>query len=279
MRQVSTRVGSKALHVAPEFARLGLAGELLWAAPMSHSASAPKRSLSSLLSRRVGRLPMDVAAQLAHGVLAALTDDAAPAASGQPLDAGAFLVGVDGRVTLGRGASGEVASDARAVGGVLYWLFTGVAPKAGASGAVPPASQLNPALDDELDALVSSLLSAGPATGAGCLDAARATVLCAMDDLDLAVDVGQVARCLAVELRAPEAEKAAPAPRPGAVKVAAAPRPTRRPPPVWERDDDDDDEADDVEAPVAWTPALRVDGWALAAAGFAVVALVFGVAL
>lgn len=251
----------------------------------TRSFVATTASLQSLLDRTPGaRAPMDVAVQLAHDVLRAAADVHARGGTLGAVDAASFEVAEDGAVTL-RGVSGgtDVLQDVQAVGVVLYQLVTGLTPSQARArlqvprlNEVPAPSRFNPALDDGLDALVTSMLAADPAERPYSLAHVLADVLNVMDELGLEVDAGVVARWAGLGDGTPVEKPAlvvAPAPAPlpvAAVVTKAAPR--RAPPRGWQTEDAEYDEDDDVQA-AGWAEPVRFDGWAVLAACFALATL------
>jgi hypothetical protein len=208
-------------------------------APAVSAARLP--TLQQLVASRGERLPLSMALTVGLELSRALE---AQHAAGRVRGAlGLAVVGfsAEGRLQLLEGAGDaaapevlrgeqpDVLSDVYALGAVLYQLLTGRSPTQarGALGALPPAGQLNPAVDGELELLVASMLAPEVDARPFTLRTVEAGLKRVFDELELSPATA--------ELRAAVL----------ALPVAKAP-PRRAPPPPVEHDEGDDD--DDTQA-------------------------------
>ncbi|MEW5741633.1 MAG: hypothetical protein AB1938_22130 [Myxococcota bacterium] len=261
----------------------------------TRSTVATSACLQSLLDRTPGaRPPMEVALLLAHDVLRSTALVHSEGRTCGAIDAASFEVAPDGHVSLkGEGGGTDVLADVQAVGGVLYQLFTGLTVSQARARLqvprlheVPAPARLNPTLDDELSAVVASMLASDPVARPYSLAHVLSDVLDVMDDLGLSHDEAVVAAWASLEAPAaapvvPLAVVAPPVvakPVVKAVPVAAAPLPAakqplhRAPPRSWQTDDDEQD-LDDEAADTSWAEPVRFDAWALLACCFAIASL------
>lgn len=226
--------------------------------PSSHS-------IGARLDAQAGRLPLELGLNLARELVKVVADAHQRGLRFGRLDASHFAVRGSGEVELvAQAAPGaDVATDMHAVGAILYRLFTGLTPKQARAALkvsslheVPAPAQLNPALDDTLDTLVAQMLSSHPGARPQSMRQVEAWLGDICEELDVQPSRAAVLRW-AGERPAPQA--------------APAPAPVKRVVPVFVEADDDEDLDDDAEADDAPGP-VRFDAWAVAAAGFSVVA-------
>lgn len=224
----------------------------------------------ALATRLTERLPLDVAISLSVELL-----EAVAAVHQQRRVLGGFsaadvTVLADGSVALlcASKSGDDLSLDTFSVGTVLYQVFTGLTPNQARARcsvsplhAVPPASLINPALDDSIDALLSQLLDKNAAHRPHSVRVVEAVLeeVCELFDLE------PTKTLVATWWNAVAAPVAKP------VVVAA---PVKKHVPtlrlvVDEADsEEDDDERDDTED----VGPLRFDAWAMALCAFGVAA-------
>ncbi|MBE2251642.1 MAG: hypothetical protein IAE78_19015 [Myxococcus sp.] len=243
----------------------------------NHLPTVARHSLEALLVE--GRMPLDAALQLAHGLVRALDDQHATGQALGPFDAASISVDVLGHVVmkpslrpdaaapeLGVGAVPDLLSDLHSLGGVFYRLFAGLSHHEASrrsGGALVPPSRFNPTIDDALDGLVLTLLDADPMERPYRLAQVDGQLLAVFAEMGLEPAASAVSSWVA-------AHRPVAAPAPQKV-VVAAPKvgPTRRAAPqvkwVLEADEEDEPSADEGDA--AWEGPVRFDRWAMASAG------------
>ncbi|HEY1088496.1 MAG TPA: hypothetical protein VGE37_12405 [Archangium sp.] len=215
------------------------------------------------------RLPLDLALSLAVEVVDAVASTHQRRQAYGALTLADFTLKSDGSVavTATPNASSDAASDTFAVGAVLYQLFTGLSPQqarvklsVSPLAAVPPASLLNPALDDGLELLLAKMLAKEPALRPHSLRVVEALLADVCDSLDL--DPSRAALA---------AWAARPAPKTAAKKHVPSVRF------IQAVDDDEVLDEDDVGEEAA--SPLRFDAWAAAACAFTVFAFAMATTL
>lgn len=235
------------------------------------AAPAPKpvvptfSSLQAHLEAR-GRLPLDLALSLSLELVDAVARVHASRRVLGGFSTADVVVLPDGSLSVNAVArAGEdVSLDVFAVGTVLFQLFTGLTlnqarARLGVSPlhAAPPASAVNPALDDAIDALLGQLLDARPTARPHSLRLVQLNLeeVCELYELTPSRE----------PLQALAAEP---------MGVVRAPAPRRVVPVVDLREDDEEEEDDEKESAEPVGP-LRFDGWAvgLLAFGFAAFAM------
>lgn len=242
-----------------------------------------RHSLEALLVE--GRMPLDAALQLSHGLVRAIEDHHATGQAIGPFDTGSIAVDVLGHVVikpslrpeaaapeLGVGGVPDLLSDLHSLGGVLYRLFAGLthhdAAKRSGGSLVPP-SRFNPTIDDALDGLVLTLLDADPIERPYRLAQVDGQLLAIFAELGLEPSPQAVSSWVASH-RPPAPVAAAPIQLTAAVPVPLAKlsAPRRTPPPVkWALDAEDEAEVADESFDPAWEGPIRLDLWAAASAG------------
>lgn len=223
-----------------------------------------KPTVPSLAERlAAGRLPLDLALSLAVELVDAVATAHQQRHAFGLLTAADFVVQRDGSVavTAAPRVDAEPAGDLFSVGAVLYRVFTGVTPnqaraqlKVSPLHAVPPASLLNPALDDSIEELLAKLLNQDPALRPHSLRIVEALLADVCDALDLDPSRDALAAWAAT----------APITKPAPVRH----RPTLR---LVEADELEDEE-DDEDAREEDLGPLRFDAWAAAVCAFTFVA-------
>ncbi len=221
----------------------------------------------ALSTRLTDRLPLDVAISLSVEVL-----EAVAAVHQQQRVLGAFgaselTVLADGSVAvLSASKPGDDLSlDSFSVGTVLYQVFTGLTPNQARARcavsplhAVPPASLINPALDDSIDDLLARLLDKNAAQRPHSLRVVEAALEEVCELFDLEPSKARVAAWW--NAMAPVAPSVAKKHVPSVRLV------------VEEMDEDSEDDVEGNEGPSP-TP-LRFDAWAVALCAFGVAAFV-----
>lgn len=224
------------------------------------------RTLADRLSAE--RLPLDLALSLAVEVVDAVATAHQRRQAYGTLTLAHFSLQADGSVAVTAVANphADAASDTFAVGAVLYQLFTGLSPQQARAklsvsplAAVPPASLLNPALDDGLELLLAKMLAKEPALRPHSLRVVEALLADVCDSLDL--DPSRDA--LAAWAARPAPKKAAKKHVPSVRFIEAV---------------DDEEPLDDDDVEEAASP-LRFDVWAAAACAFTVVAFAMATTL
>lgn len=239
-----------------------------------------RHSLEALLTE--GRMPLDAALQLAHGLVRAIEDHHATGQAIGPFDAGSTTVDVLGHVLikpslrpdaaapeLGVGGVADLLSDLYSLGAVLYRLFAGLSHHEASkrSGSLVPPSRFNPTIDDALDGLVLTLLDADPMERPYRLAQVDGQLLAVFAEMGVEPSPQSVSSWVASH------RPAAPvtiAPSPIQLSVTAplpqASAPRRSPPPVKWALETDDEVSDETFDP-AWEGPIRFDLWAAASAG------------
>lgn len=228
------------------------------------SRTAPQTLASRLTTERV---PLEIALSIAVEVVEAV------AAAHQNRRAFGRLSPAD-LVLLGDGSIGVTApalegadpsTDTFAVGAVLYQLFTGLTPnQARAHLAIsplqdaPPASRINPAIDDTIEGLLALMLDRNPSRRPHSLRVIEGLLVDVCESLELVPSRTAIQKWASVG------------------PAFTAPAPVQHTPSyvVLLADEavvavDDDEEEIEVDAA---PPPLRFDGWAVAAAAFCVLA-------
>jgi hypothetical protein len=232
-------------------------------------AQQTSRPVSNTLASRftTERLPLDVALSLAVEVVEAVATAHQQRRAFGRLSPAELELARDGSITVTAPAleGADPATDTFAVGAVLYQLFTGLTPnQARARLAVsplydaPPASRINPAIDDTIEGLLSLMLDRNPARRPHSLRVVEALLVDVCESLELEPSRAAI---LAWASIAP-ALAVVPAPvvhRPSYVVVLVDED-------VVELDDEEEEEKDESAGP------LRFDLWAVAACAFCVVA-------
>ena len=242
-----------------------------------------RHSLEALLTE--GRMPLDAALQLAHGLIRAIEDHHATGQAIGPFDANSTSVDVLGHVLikpslrpdaaapeLGVGGVADLLSDLYSLGAVFYRLFAGLSHHEASKrsgGALVPPSRFNPSIDDALDGLVLTLLDTDPMERPYRLAQVDGQLLAVFAELGLEPSPQSVSSWVASHR--PSAPVVV-APSPIQLTVAAplptASAPRRSPPPVkWALDADDEAEIAAETFDPAWEGPIRFDLWAAASAG------------
>lgn len=236
----------------------------------SFARQTPKQASHSLASRLTAeRLPLDLALSLSVEVVSAIASAHQQRRAFGNLCAADLVVQPDGSLAVlaPSVAGADSATDTFAVGAVLYQLFTGLTPnqaraqlKVSALHDVPPASRLNPAIDDTLDELLSLMLARDPARRPQSLRVVEALLVDVCESVDLEPSRAAILRWASI---APS------------LRVVAAVRHT--PTFVILKAEDvvalEEDESEDEESTTtASVGPLRFDVWAAAACAFSVVA-------
>lgn len=234
--------------------------------------TAASNTLASRLTAE--RLPLDLALSLAVELVKSVADAHQQRRSFTQLTAADFVVLPDGAFAVTApsliSSSTDTSADAFAVGAVLYRLFTGLSPsQARARLAVSPlhevplASQLNPAIDDTLEGVLSMMLERDPALRPHSLRVIEALLVDVCESLELEPSRAAILHWASI---APTLRVVQP---PAPLKPAA-----KRHVPTFVVMPDEDlvglDEEDDAEE--ASPVPLRFDIWAVAACAFCVVA-------
>ncbi|MDP2269302.1 MAG: hypothetical protein Q8N23_00490 [Archangium sp.] len=224
------------------------------------------QTVSTTLASRLTpeRLPLDLALSLAVEIVEAVATAHQQRRTFGRLSPADLVVDIDGSITITAPAleGADPATDTFAVGAVLYQLFTGLTPnQARARLAVsplhdaPPASRINPGVDETIEGLLSLMLDRDPARRPHSLRVIEGMLADVCESLELEPSRASILRwasltpVLAV-VRAPVQHK------PSYVVVLEV-----------------DEEEDDEEVEEASTPGpLRFDAWAAAACAFFVVA-------
>lgn len=239
-------------------------------------SEAPKLTVLSLADRLgADRLPLDLALSLAVEVVDAVATAHVRRQAFGHLTAADLVVQADGSVavTAASAPGAEPAGDTFSVGAVLYQLFTGLTPNQARARlsvsplhAVPPASLVNPAIDDSIEHLLATTLDHDPARRPQSLRVVEALLAEACDVFDLDPSREDVAAWAAT--KAAPVAVAAPAP----AKVRHVPTFTvvrdEEAPAFSDEDDASETEETEIEAP----GPLRFDAWAAAACAFTFVA-------
>lgn len=235
---------------------------------MTRRRLAPKpavRTLQTLLADSTGRLPLRRALRLARGVVKAVAASHAAGALLPGLSPASIELAGDGGVAVRAGSAAlhapeliagrapTVASDAYAVGAVLFQLFTGLTlAQARARSpvprlhAVPAPSRFNPSLPDAVDALLPRLLAAHPEDRPASLRLVLAKLDEGLEELGLG------------------------APPERTLLTAVPPQPARCAPAAAAEDAEDEADADEPEVSA---PAKVEAAWLVAAVGFSAMAL------
>lgn len=230
----------------------------------SESKVQSSRPLAALLAQHPGRLPFELAFDLAVEVVSAVADAHHRGQRFGRLDARHLAVEADGSVvvTAPPVPGADLPTDVHAVGAVLYQLFTGLTPRQAQARrrvpsvhGVPAASEVHPGLDDSVDTLVMQLLAGDPAARPASLRTVEGWLAGLCDELGCEPSRARVLR-LAALVPALQA-----VPPPPAMEEAAA------------------EAGDDEEAPRDAPGPLRFDGWAVAACAFSVAAFAIVTAL
>lgn len=241
---------------------------------MNRRFAPTSRPVSHTLGSRLTteRLPLDLALSLAVEVVDAVANAHQQRLAFGRLSPADFEVARDGSLTISAPSleGADPAADIFAVATVLYQLFTGLTPnQARARLAVSPlheaplASQINPAIEDTLEGLLSMMLDKNPARRPHSLRVIEGLLNDVCESLDLEPSRASI---LAWASATPAVAVAAPpkAHRPSYVVVLADED-------VIALDDEEELEDDDEEHETDGGP-LRFDKWAVAACAFAVVA-------
>jgi len=239
-----------------------------------------RHSLEALLVE--GRMPLDAALQLAHGLVRAIEDHHATGQAIGPFDAGTISVDVLGHVLikpslrpeaaareLGVGGVADLLSDLYSLGAVLYRLFAGLSHHEASkrSGSLVPPSRFNPTLDDAVDGLVLTLLDGDPMERPYRLAQVDGQLLAIFGELGLEPSPQSVSSWVASHR--PSAPVVV-APAPIALTVAAPlPKAARRAaaPVRWTLETDEASEVADETFDPAWEGPIHFDLWAAASAG------------
>lgn len=236
---------------------------------------APKHTVLSLADRLgADRLPLDLALSLAVEVVDAVATAHQQRRAFGHLAAADLVVQADGAISITAASSpgADPSIDTFSVGAVLYQLFTGVTPNQARARlavsplhAVPPASLINPALDESLEHLLAVMLDQDPARRPHSLRVVEALLAEACDLFELDPSRDDVAAWAAVA--------------PVAVAVAAPPAKVavKRHVPTFtvvrdEAEPVEDEEGETEETTVPDAGPLRFDLWAAAACAFTFVA-------
>lgn len=240
----------------------------------------PVAPVPEVLSERLavsGRLPLDVALSVAIEITDAIAAVHADKMIYGGFNAAELTVLPTGEVYSWASPKpgDDLSLDLFSAGTVLYQVFTGLTPNqaraklsVAPTHAVPPASLVNPALDESISDLLAKMLDRDPAQRPHSLRLVEHVLedVCEFLDLVPSRDVVRVWWESAV-ISADDliVEAAAPAPTPPAPRAGVASRPARFAEVASDEDDADDEEGEFV-------PPLRFDAWAAAACVFLVAA-------
>lgn len=235
--------------------------------------STPRPVSHSLASRLTERLPLDLALSLSVEVVEAVATAHQQQRAFGRLSLAELVVARDGSINITAPAlqGADASADTFAVGAVLYQLFTGLTPnQARARLAVsplhdaPPASRINPAIDDTIEGVLSMMLDRNPARRPHSLRVIEGLLVDVCESLELVPSRAAILRWASI---APTLT-VAPAPvqhKPSYVVVLADED-------VMDADDEEEASNDDEETETPSPGPLRFDAWALAACAFCVVA-------
>ncbi len=232
----------------------------------------PKQSSHSLAARLTGadRLPLDLSIALAVEVVEAVASAHQQRRSFAQLTAADLVVQPDGSVAITAPSvqGADLASNTFDVGAVLYQLFTGLTLNQARARLqvsplhdVPPASRINPGLDDTLEGMLSLMLDRDPARRPHSLRVIEALLIDVCESLDLEPSRVAILHWASI---APSLRLVTPPPAP-AVDVLADED-------VISLDDEADSEDDADDSEPQHPGPLRFDAWAVAACAFCVVA-------
>lgn len=233
--------------------------------------SQTSRPVSNTLASRLTteRLPLDLALSLSVEIVEAVAAAHRQRRSFGRLSLADLVIETDGSIAITAPAleGADCATDTFAVGAVLYQLFTGLTPnQARARLAVsplhdaPPASHINPGVEDTLEGLLCLMLDRDPSRRPHSLRVIEGLAdVC--ESLELEPSRASILRWASIApplavVRAPVQHK------PSFVVVLAD---------EDVQEFDEDEEEGEVEEDLSPGP-LRFDGWAAAACAFFVVA-------
>ncbi len=234
-------------------------------------AAQPSRPVSNTLASRLTseRLPLDLALSLSVEIVEAVATAHQHRCSFGRLSAADLVIDTDGSIAITAPAldGADPATDTFAVGALLYQLFTGLTPnQARARLAVsplhdaPPASRINPGVDETIEGLLSLMLDRDPARRPHSLRVIEGLLADACEALELEPSRASILRWASI-VPSLAVVPARVQHKPSSVVVLA--------------DEDvqelDEEEVEEDEEDVSPGP-LRFDGWAAAACAFFVVA-------
>ena len=245
------------------------------------SRAVASNTLASRLTAQ--RLPLDLALCLAVELVDSVADAHQQRRIFTQLTAADFVVLPDGAFAVTApstiSSSTDTSADTFAVGAVLYQLFTGLSPSQARARLsvsplheVPLASQLNPAIDDTLEGLLSMMLDRDPTLRPHSLRVIEALLVDVCESLELEPSRAAILHWASI---APSLSVVQPVVRSVAPPPTPKPAVKRHVPTfvVVTPDEDavalDEPEQDEVEAS---SVPLRFDMWAVAACAFCAVA-------
>jgi hypothetical protein len=263
---------------------LALARGLLCVGRMNNRSLSLRDRLSS------ERLPLDLSLSLAVEVVDAVAAAHQRRQAFGSLTLADFVLQPDGSVAISAAVDpfADAASDSFAVGAVLYQLFTGFTPNQARAKlsvsplhAAPPASLLNPALDDGLEVLLATLMAREPTLRPHSLRVVEGQLAAVCESLELEPSREALVAWAGRDVNAPGLSEPV-EDRPARQTLVASVGPSstssdrpgqskRRHVPTVELLDEEDEE--DAPSP------LRFDVWAAAACAFTVVAFAMATTL